>query len=251
GGCRQFGAGGADDLGGGPGASGGQVVGDQAGVVPQRGAGGLAVVPLLLEDSGATGDLPAQVGWDLAGPPERQAALASGPDGTGSDGCGRRVERGAGPLEVLVGPAGGLECRQSLTERRRPHRLSVLLGRTIDRVSQEGLTVDLVLKCCIATVACIGGGCAHDSTLRVLLAASLLVPGLTRTAGDSRLSRGLVPILRSDLTLRTRRGDLALRGRRCRVLGIAQQLLARRGRLRASTGLTHTQTALARIDQRV
>src|SRR5699024_11024077 len=96
-----------------------------------------------------------------------------------------------------------------------------------------------------------GVGCAHDSPLRVLLVASLLVPGLTRTAGDSRLSRGLVPILRSDLTLRTRRGDLALRGRRCRVLGIAQQLLARRGRLRVSTGLTHTQTALARIDQRV
>src|SRR5699024_4326570 len=112
----QLGAGGADVLGSGSGAPGGQVVGCQAGVVPQRRAGGLAVLPFLLEDSGATGDLPAQVGRDLAGPPERQAALASGPDGTGSDGCGRRVDRGACPLEVLVGLAGGLECRQSLPE---------------------------------------------------------------------------------------------------------------------------------------
>src|SRR5699024_7276697 len=100
-----------------------------------------AVLPLLLEDSGATGDLPAQVGWDLAGPPERQAALASGPDGTGSDGCGRRVDLGSCPLEVLVSPAGGLECRQSLPERRRPHRLSVLFGRTIDRIRHHAIAI--------------------------------------------------------------------------------------------------------------
>src|SRR5699024_3834353 len=106
-------------------------------VVPQRGAGGLAVVPLLLEDSGATGDLPAQVGRDLAGPPERQVALESGPDGTGSDGCGRRVDRGACPLEVLVGPTGGRACRQSLPARRRPRPLSVLLGRTIARIGHH------------------------------------------------------------------------------------------------------------------
>src|SRR5699024_9146242 len=73
GGPCQLGAGGADDLGSGPGASGGQVVGDQAGVVPQRRAGGLAVPPFLLEGSGAPGLRPAQVGWALARRLERPA----------------------------------------------------------------------------------------------------------------------------------------------------------------------------------
>src|SRR5699024_10936743 len=140
-------------------------------------------------------------------------------------------------------------CRPPLPECRRPHLLSVLLGRTIDRIRHHAIAIGASLDSDLITVACIGGGCAHDSTLRVLLAASLLVPGLARTAGDSRLGRGIDrPRLGTGPLLP---GDLALRGRRCRVLSIAQHLLARRGRLRVSTGLTHTQTALARIDQRV
>src|SRR5699024_5184102 len=139
----------------------------------------------------------AQVGWDLAGPPERQAALASGPDGTGSDGRRRRVGPGSCPPGVAAGPAGGLASRRSRPERRRPHPLTGLFGRTIDRIGHHCVVGRCLLYLAVSpidrAVSISGVGCAHDSPLRVLLVASLLVPGLTRTAGDSRLSRGLVP----------------------------------------------------------
>src|SRR5699024_7529623 len=60
----ELGAGGADHLGRRPGAAGGEELGGQAGVVPELGAGGLAVVPLLLHQPGTTGDLATQARGD-------------------------------------------------------------------------------------------------------------------------------------------------------------------------------------------
>src|SRR5699024_4712212 len=106
-----------------------------------------------------------------------------------------------------------------------PHLLSVLLGRTIDRIRHHAIAIGASLDSDLITVACIGGGCAHDSTLRVLLAASLLVPALARTAGDSRLGRGIDrPRLGTGPLLR---GEVELRGRWCGAPGAAKHPLAR------------------------
>src|SRR5699024_12398023 len=107
----------ADHLGRRAGAACGEELGGQAGVVPELGAGGLAVIPLLLHQPSATGDLAAQVLRDLPGAPGGQAAFASRPDRPGPD-----RGRGSGDLvacsvEILVPATEVLEVRQPLTQR--------------------------------------------------------------------------------------------------------------------------------------
>src|SRR5699024_12305953 len=92
-------------------------------VVPELGAGGLAVVPLLLHQPGATGDLATQVLRDLPGAPGGQADFASRPDRPGPDRGRGSGDRLACPVEILVPAAGGLEVSQPLAQRPRPHRL--------------------------------------------------------------------------------------------------------------------------------
>src|SRR5699024_1052548 len=119
GGVLELGAGGADHLGRRAGAACGEELGGQAGVVPELGAGGLAIVPLLLQQAGTTGDLAAQVLRDLPGAPGRPADLLSRPGRRSGDrGCGRGGP-GDGLVEVLVPASGAVEVRQPLTQRPR------------------------------------------------------------------------------------------------------------------------------------
>src|SRR5699024_9419070 len=130
----ELGAGGADHLGRRPGAAGGEELRGQAGVVPELGAGGLAVVPLLLHQPGTTGDLAAQIRRDLTGAPGGQAACPSGPDRPDADRARRSGDLGSGPVEVLIPATGVLEVRQPLTQRPRPQSLGAVFitERTAD-----------------------------------------------------------------------------------------------------------------------
>src|SRR5699024_3168322 len=185
----ELGAGGAVHLGRRAGAPSGEELRGQAGVVPELGAGGLAVVPLLPHHPGTPGDLAAQVRGDLTGAPGGQPAFASGPDRPGAD-----RGRGGGDLvarlvEVLVPATGVLEVRQPLTQRPRPHSPNPGPGVIVD----SGWTAD---SCRYHRI--IGRRLVCRGITRIL---TVLDGGRGRLAGRSVLRIGLHSTVRRAIGL--------------------------------------------------